>query len=618
MRPFLTCILTLTLALYGTMAYAQVTSGGPSGGDGKILDGTAAGQADVMSSAPVGTEEGLVVRCIGCAGTGGTSQADNSAVANITGMGALYDLTPPAITDGLVGIPRMNSSRQLMVECSVGCSGSTFTDNAAFIFGTTVVTPIAGVLDDTATNVATENSAAIARITAQKALHTNLRNVAGTEIATAATPLRIDPTGTTTQPVSGTVTATGPLTDTELRATPVPVSGTITVTTPVPVSGTVTVTDGAGALNVIVDSGTTAVTQATASSLNAQVQGAGASGAAKAGNPVQVGGVFNTTQPTVTTGQGVEMQSTARGAAIVSTGVDTFNVTVNAALPTGANVIGALSANQSTNVAQINGVTPLMGNGVTGTGSQRVTIASDNTAFSVNVDTFPDNEPINIAQMNGVATTMGNGISGPGVQRVTLASDGTGVVGLAAGSATIGALTANQSVNLAQIAGVATSTGVGVADTGTARVVDVASGTTGVAPPTQASYIGGISSGATGGFLGGVTVCDLSVNVSTTASAQLVTGVSGRKVFICGINLVTALANNVALVEGTGTMCATGIAGVAGGTTAATGWNLAANSGLAQGSGLGVIMQTAAATANLCVLVSTATQLSGSIRYTIY
>lgn len=44
----------------------------------------------------------------------------------------------------------------------------------------------------------------------------------------------------------------------------------------------------------------------------------------------------------------------------------------------------SLAANQSVNVAQINGVTPLMGNGVTGTGSQRVTIASDNTAFSVN------------------------------------------------------------------------------------------------------------------------------------------------------------------------------------------------------------------------------------------
>ena len=41
-----------------------------------------------------------------------------------------------------------------------------------------------------------------------------------------------------------------------------------------------------------------------------------------------------------------------------------------------------IAANQSVNVAQINGVTPLMGNGVTGTGSPRVTLASDGTAIS--------------------------------------------------------------------------------------------------------------------------------------------------------------------------------------------------------------------------------------------
>lgn len=58
--------------------------------------------------------------------------------------------------------------------------------------------------------------------------------------------------------VSGTVTATGPLTDTELRATPVPVSGTVSVAEPVTVDATaldvraltsadvVTVTGGAG------------------------------------------------------------------------------------------------------------------------------------------------------------------------------------------------------------------------------------------------------------------------------------------------------------------------------------------------------------------------------------
>ena len=43
----------------------------------------------------------------------------------------------------------------------------------------------------------------------------------------------------------------------------------------------------------------------------------------------------------------------------------------------------ALAANQSVNVAQVNGVTPLMGAGNTGTGSPRVTIASDQVAIPV-------------------------------------------------------------------------------------------------------------------------------------------------------------------------------------------------------------------------------------------
>ncbi len=45
---------------------------------------------------------------------------------------------------------------------------------------------------------------------------------------------------------------------------------------------------------------------------------------------------------------------------------------------------------------------------------------------------------VNTKQINGVAPSMGNGVSGTGVQRVTLASDGTGVVGLNAGTAEIG------------------------------------------------------------------------------------------------------------------------------------------------------------------------------------
>jgi hypothetical protein len=110
--------------------------------------------------------------------------------------------------------------------------------------------------------------------------------------------------------------------------------------------------DGAGNLKVkLASGGTISVTQTTASNLNAQVVGAAASGASKAGNPVQVGGVFNTTQPTVTTGQAVEAQATARGAVIVATGADTFNTTVNAALPTGSNVIGHVVADSGSTTA---------------------------------------------------------------------------------------------------------------------------------------------------------------------------------------------------------------------------------------------------------------------------
>ncbi len=61
-------------------------------------------------------------------------------------------------------------------------------------------------------------------------LDTNALLVTGSVAAAGGltdTELRATPV-----PVSGTVTATGPLTDTQLRATPVPVSGTVTATGP--------------------------------------------------------------------------------------------------------------------------------------------------------------------------------------------------------------------------------------------------------------------------------------------------------------------------------------------------------------------------------------------------
>lgn len=96
-----------------------------------------------------------------------------------------------------------------------------------------------------------------------------------------------------------------------------------------------------GTTNVSQWGGANVATGGVAGSMG--VGGLAASGAAKSGNPNQIGGVFNTTQPTVTNGQAVEAQMTARGAQIVSSGVDPFNVTVNAALPAGGNAIGSIT-----------------------------------------------------------------------------------------------------------------------------------------------------------------------------------------------------------------------------------------------------------------------------------
>lgn len=105
------------------------------------------------------------------------------------------------------------------------------------------------------------------------------------------------------------------------------------------------------------------------------------------------------------------------------------------------------------NVAQVNGVTTSVGNGVSGTGVQRVTLASDSTgqvtlaAGSATIGALTANQSVNVAQMSGVTITMGNGVSGTGVQRVTLASDSTGQVALAAGTASIGTVQPGNTAN---------------------------------------------------------------------------------------------------------------------------------------------------------------------------
>src|SRR5215472_13372071 len=161
-------------------------------------------------------------------GSGGTSSNFGTTFPTAgTAAGAEYLSAAPTLTSGqMVALQTdVNGNLKVNIQAGAGSGGTAMADSAAFTFATTQGTPAFGVFQTTATNNALTNGQAGAwQMTANRAGFVNLRNAAGTELATSGAPLRVDPTGTTTQPISGTVTVTQG-TAANLNAT---VSGTVT------------------------------------------------------------------------------------------------------------------------------------------------------------------------------------------------------------------------------------------------------------------------------------------------------------------------------------------------------------------------------------------------------
>jgi hypothetical protein len=111
----------------------------------------------------------------------------------------------------------------------------------------------------------------------------------------------------------------------------------------------------------------------------------------------------------------------------------------------------------------------------------------------------------------------------------------------------------------------------------------------------------------------------LFASISQTGNTQLVAGTASKKIYLCSVHVVVAAATNVAVVEGTGSVCATGTAGMSGfgGAAAATGWNFAANGGIALGNGDSSLGAEETAGDNLCVFNSGSGQVSGGISYVV-
>jgi len=157
------------------------------------------------------------------------------------------------------------------------------------------------------------------------------------------------------------------------------------------------------------------------------------------------------------------------------------------------------------------------------------------------------NVAVTNANANGQAT-MAN--SSP----VVIASNQSNLTVIGAGSAG----TANSGVVTVQ--GIASMTPI-LANPGTAANWGI--GATASGPPANGVYIAANGSGATGGQLAGLKTCDLHAkyDASDNGSITMVTGVSGRKVYICGYLMATGgTATNLKLREGSDANCATNAA----------------------------------------------------------
>lgn len=212
-----------------------------------------------------------------------------------------------------------------------------------------------------------------------------------------------------------------------------------------------------------------------------------------------------------------------------------------------------------------------VGAGSDGTAQIPATILCGATASATLYATCVNQAIVNASGQLLTLNTQGTSpwiIAGGGTAGVS----GTAVLtiqGIASGTAVpiSGALTANQSVNVAQVNGVTTLTGTGAVGTGSARVAvgtDTAT-IAGSAPGTAGSAstnvvtVQGIASGtplavSPGPYPATAVPITASTTGTTAATTATLTAVSGHTTYICGFSIranATAAATNNATVTGT-------------------------------------------------------------------
>lgn len=381
---------------------------------------------------------------------GGTAGSPGTAALTVQGIGSgtpmPVSLASAPTTHVIVDSGNLTSNQNVAVAAAlpagtnvighvIADSGSTtaVTGNVTVVQSTG--TNLHAVLDTTSTTAVTQGTAANLNATVV-GTGTFAAQVTGTVTANSGTNLntsllQLDATGAKLNLAQASTTSgqTGPLV--QCAVTTAAPSYSTTQTDPLSC-------DTAGNVRV-----TGSVTIPSNQSVNlAQVNGVTTStGAGATGTGTQRVGV-------------AQDATTIAGSAPGTAGSASTNVVSVQGIASGtALAVSCTAATCPMNEAQINGVVPLMGNGVTGTGSQRVTIASDNTAFAVNATLSAEttkvigtvnqgtspwvssctaaNCAINVAQVNGVTTSTGTGAVGTGTARVAVGTDTATIAGTA-------------------------------------------------------------------------------------------------------------------------------------------------------------------------------------------
>lgn len=107
------------------------------------------------------------------------------------------------------------------------------------------------------------------------------------------------------------------------------------------------------------------------------------------------------------------------------------------------------------------------------------------------------------------------------------------------------------------------------------------------------------------------TMASVAITISTATTTRLVTGVSGKSIYITAVDVIAAGTGNIQFISGTGATCGTGATNVSGN------YNLTAQVGFTKAAGNGAIWVLPQGD-SLCAVTSAGVGMPGSLSYALF